>query len=258
MKRLIFIILILVYSLSLTACSEGTPKSETKSITICAASSLREVLNEIKPGFEEETGIILRFNYGSSGTLQKQIEEGAPADIFISAGVKQMDALEAKGLIVSESRMNVLGNKLVLIVSNDYKGKIKGLSDLANGDYKISIGQPDTVPAGEYARQSLIYMKQWEKLQNKLVYAKDVAQVTAYVESGEAAAGIVYNSDAVLVKKSFVAQVFDEKSHKQIVYPAAIIEAGKGEKFAESFMEYLKKDNSQNIFSRYGFDINVK
>lgn len=260
-KSLLLILTILISTLYFAGCSQKpkeAAKESSKNITICAAASLKEAFDEIKPKFEQEKGIKLTYNFGASGTLQKQIEEGAPADVFVSAGKKQMDALEGKKLIDKDSKKDLLANKLVLIVPNEYKDKIKTVSDLEGKDVKISIGEPESVPAGQYAKESLTYLKLWDKLSNKVVYAKDVKQVVAYVEKGEVAAGLVYNSDATVLKSSSIAQVIDEKSHKPIVYPEAVVTASKDKESAKAFLDYLNTDSSKQIFKKYGFDVNTK
>jgi molybdate transport system substrate-binding protein len=258
LKRVIFILNIIIYSLYFTSCSqklEQTEKQATRVITVSAAASLKDALSEIGPKFEQEKGIRITFNYGSSGALQKQIEEGAPVDIFISAGKKQMNALESKNLIDKDSRRNLLNNKLVLIVSNEYKDKIKTSSDLVDKDIKIGIGQPSSVPAGQYAKDSLTYQELWDKLKANIVYAKDVKQVVAYVEKGEAAAGIVYKSDAAVLKNSVIAQIFDESSHEPIVYPEVIVTTSKEKEAARDFLNFLNTDNVKQIFVKYNFEI---
>lgn len=256
MKKALLVIIILVYLFTISGCSKQV--QEASDITVCAAASLREALNEIGPDFEKNGGIKLTFNFGASGALQKQIEEGAPADLFISAGKKQMDALEEKALIHKETRKDLLGNRLVLIIPKEYRDKIKTVSDLEAKAERISIGQPETVPAGQYAKESLTYMGLWDKLSAKIVYAKDVKQVVAYVEAGEAAAGIVYSSDATGLKSSIIVQTIDESSHKPIVYPAAIVAASEEKEAAKAFLEYLQTEEAQQVFEKYGFAINVK
>lgn len=256
MKRVIAVLIIITCAFYISGCSRQG--QEASGITVCAAASLREALNEIGPDFEKDNGIKLTFNFGASGTLQKQIEEGAPADLFISAGKKQMDVLEKKALVDKESRKDLLGNSLVLIISNEYKGKIKTVSDLVSEAERISIGEPESVPAGNYAKDSLVNMGLWDKLNSKIVYAKDVKQVVAYVEAGEAAAGIVYNSDAAVLKNSSIVQVFDESLHKPIVYPAAIVTASKEKEAAELLLDYLQSESAGQVFEKYGFDIKTK
>jgi len=164
-----------------------------------------------------------------------------------------MDALEEKNLIDKAGRKDLLKNKLVLIVSKEYTDKVKTAADLVNLDERISIGEPVTVPAGQYAKESLENMYLWDELSSKLVFAKDVKQVLAYVEKGEVAAGIVYASDTIAIKDSFVVQTFEENTHSSIVYPAAIISASKDKISAGIFFDYLTSDEAQQVFNKYGF-----
>lgn len=260
MKRVLTILTILICSLCFSGCAQQPQQLQqgSKNITICAAASLRDALSEIQPGFEQDKGIKLSMNFAASGALQKQIEEGAPADVFISAGKKQMDTLESKNLIDKESRKNLLGNKLVLVVPNEYRNEIKTIFDLVDKDVKISIGEPDSVPAGQYAKDSLLFLNLWDKLVSKIVYAKDVKQVVTYVENGEIAAGIVYNSDAVVLKNGTIVQLFEENTHKPIVYPEAIISASKEKESAKAFCDYLNTDSVKQIFEKYGFDTDIE
>lgn len=258
MKRNSILIILLAGILLLSGCAQA-PKAPAelpeKEITVFAAASLKEALEEIKPELEQNTGIKLVLNLASSGTLQKQIEEGAPADLFISAGKKQMDALEGKSLIDKDSRIDLLKNSLVLIVSREYKDKIKSAEDLVGIDAPISIGEPETVPAGQYARESLNNMNLWDGISGKLVLAKDVKQVLTYVERGEAAAGIVYASDAVVMKDGMIIKKFDENTHSPIMYPAAIVAASKDKDSAKEFLGYLMSAEGQKVFEKYGFNI---
>lgn len=259
MKKSSSALAILAAALIFTSCSGKTPtqqpEKKQKNITISAAASLQKMLTQVQTKFEKEKGIKLTFNFGSSGALQKQIEQGAPVDVFISAGKSQMDALESKDLIEKDSRKNLLGNKLLLIVSNEYKSKIKTVSDLVGMNVKISLGEPKSVPAGQYAKDSLTYLKLWDRLEGKVVYAKDVEQVLTYVEQGEVAAGFVYNSDAISLKNSYIAQVIDAKSHKPIVYPEAIISTSQEKDASKVFLDYLNTGSIRKIFTKYGFSV---
>ena len=143
----------------------------------------------------------------SSGLLQKQIEEGAPVDLFISAGKSQMDELAAKGMLIPQTRSDLLGGELVLIVAREKQALIKGFADLSKGAFSFSIGQPETVPVGKYAKETLQSMKLWDKLANRIVFAKDTRQVLTYVDSGNVDAGLVYRSDAVALQGAVVAAV---------------------------------------------------
>ena len=167
-------------------------------LTVSAAISLKDALDEISHLYETEQAgrPAIHFNFGGSGTLQRQIEQGAPVDVFISASSKEMDALDSKGLLLSATRRNLVGNSVVLIVPKGASG-ISSFEDLTNPAAKvIAIGEPKTVPAGEYAQEILTHLGIYDQLKSKLVLAKDVRQVLTHVETGNADAGIVYATDA--------------------------------------------------------------
>lgn len=263
LKKLRGIIAITVLAMVFVGCSNGqTTKEETnnsgekKEILISAAASLKESMDEIKKVYEEKNNVILTFNFGASGSLQKQIEEGAPVDIFISAGEKQFKALEDKDIIESESKKDIVENELVLIVNNEYKDKIKELDDLDNLDGHIALGEIGSVPVGQYAEEALNYYNKWSSIEDKIVFAKDVKQVVGYVESGEAVCGIVYKSDSVHIKSSVVATTFDTSSHKKIIYPGGVIKASKVKDEAKKFLEFLDTSESKEILEKYGFKVN--
>lgn len=261
MKKLLPIMLVFSIMFTFTACqkNEGDKiKQDEQQLTVSAAASLMEALTEIQPQFEKKSGIKLTLNFSASGTLRKQIEEGAPVDVFISASQKHMDSLEENQLIDEKSRRNVLKNQLVFIVSKDSIDKIKDVSDITKEASKISIGEPESVPAGQYAKESLVYLGLWDQVKEQCVYAKNVKQVVTYVESQEIDAGIVYGSDATVLKNSKVVQVLEEASHKPIVYPAAIIASSKNKAAANKFFTYLSTKEAQEIFEKYKFDMYEK
>jgi len=227
---------------------------DRKAVGVSAAISLKDALSELKKLYEKkDPGVELEFNLGSSGQLQKQIEEGAPVDLFISAGKKQMDELAAKGLIAPGTRADLLGNELVLIVTKEKEKEIKGFADLSRKGVTFSIGQPETVPAGKYALETLTSLKLWEGLSGRVVYAKDVRQVLAYVDSGNVDAGLVYRSDAVALKGAVIAAVAPRGSHSPIVYPAAIVKGARNMKAAEKFLAFLKTPEASAVFARFRF-----
>ncbi|SDG27702.1 molybdate ABC transporter substrate-binding protein [Desulfosporosinus hippei] len=233
---------------------EKTTQVEPVEIMVSAAASLQNSLTELQKDYaQKKPEVKLTFNFGSSGTLQQQIEQGAPADLFISAGKSQMDALGQKDLLVKESRIDLLGNDLVLVTGKEDK-KVTSLEDLAKADVgKISIGTPESVPAGKYAQEALTSLKLWDQLTPKFVLAKDVTQVLNYVETGNVDAGLVYQSDAQGSDKVKVVMALPESSHKPIVYPAAIISATKNQQAAEDFLNYLQSSDAQKVFTQYGF-----
>ncbi len=258
-KQLWLLVFSLLFILSVIGCSAGgtqqpVTKVEPTEIMVSAAASLKDALTDLQKAYAvkiPEVKLILVF--GASGTLQKQIEQGAPADLFISAGKMQMDALEQKNLIVKESKLDLVGNELVLITGKD-NSKVMAFQDLTKASTdQISIGTPESVPAGKYAKESLTSLKLWDALQPKLVLAKDVTQVLNYVETGNVEAGLVYQSDAQGSTKVKVVSVVPASSHKPIAYPAAVISSTKNKQASEDFLKYLQTADAQKIFVRYGF-----
>lgn len=221
-------------------------------LTISAAASLTDAMKEIQKQYAiDKPNVKLTFNFGSSGSLQQQIEQGAPADVFISAATKQMKALQDKKLIIDETNINLLKNRVVLVVAKT-SDKIKGFDDLKNAKV-IAIGEPASVPAGQYAKDVLTSIKTWDSLKDKMVYAKDVRQVLAYVESGNAEAGVVYSTDAKISDKVKVAATAEEWTHTPVIYPAAVIKSSKQADAAKDFLKYLSGDKAKAVFENFGF-----
>jgi molybdate transport system substrate-binding protein len=243
-----------------TKASVPNVKQENAQLTVSAAASLKKALGEITPLFDKvskvsnaKSHVAIRNNFGSSGNLQQQIINGAPVDVFISAAAKQMDELQKKDLIVADSRRDLLSNRLVLIVPAD-KSDTKELKDLTNANIeRIAIGDPRSVPVGEYAEQALIKLELFKDLQSKFVLGNNVRQVLQFVESGNAQAGIVYATDAKTSTKVKVVQVIDAKLHKPIVYPIAIIQKSSNQSSAKSYLEFLSSEPAKNVFEKYGF-----
>jgi len=243
---------------SVTPKAEVTAEPQAKAVSgeliISAAASLTDTMNEMKGLYEKQNkNVKLTFNFGSSGALQQQIEQGAPADVFISAATKQMKALQDKKLIVDESCKNLLKNRLVLVGPKE-SAKVKGFSTLKEASL-ISIGEPDSVPAGKYAKETLTKMGLWDALKDKVVYAKDVRQVLAYVESGNVEAGMVYLTDAKISDKVQILSIAEENTHTPIVYPAAVVKGTKNPEAAQSFVDFLSSDAAKEVFAKYGFSL---
>ncbi len=232
------------------------PKSSV-TLTISAAASLKDSLEEIASLYEQEhKNVKLIMNFGASGSLQKQIEQGAPADLFLSAGQKQMTALIDGQFVTADSKIELLHNRLVLIVPSDATVIPESLETLKEeGFSKIAVGEPEVVPAGSYSKESLENGQLWDTLQPKMVFAKDVTQVLTYVESGNADAGFVYESDAKLSGKVKTALVVDEESHAPIVYPAGIVMATKYPDDADQFLNFLQTAAARDIFVNHGFTV---
>lgn len=236
----------------------GWPSSvfaQTKSeITVSAAISLKDSLDAIGKMYEEKhPDVTVRLNYGGSGTLQRQIEQGAPVDVFFSAAEKQMDDLQDKGLVASGSRRDVVSNELVLIAPAA-NTTLRGFQDLALPGVKVvALGEPKTVPAGLYARQTLEHLGLLAQVEKKAVLAKDVRAVLTYVETGNADAGIVYRTDAESSTKVRIVAVTPNDSHDPIVYPAAILKSAKNSSGAALFLAFLLGPDSRAVFLKHGF-----
>lgn len=251
---------LLAASLSVAGCGGGKqetppPKAQQVEITVSAAVSLKDALAEIQKNYQaKQPNVTLVFNLGASGALQKQIEQGAPADIFISAAPKQMDELVAKNLINKATRKNLVENKLVLVVPQSSTLGLNKFEDLTNaGVQKFAMGETTSVPAGQYGQQVLQKLGLWDKAKDKIVFAKDVRTVLAYVETGNVEAGIVYKTDAVSGAKVKIAATAPEGSHEPIVYPVAILSASKQSKAAEEFLAYIAGPDGKAVFEKYGF-----
>jgi len=224
------------------------------SLLISAAASLKDILEEIKPLYQQnKPNVKISYNFGSSGALQQQIEQGAPADIFISAAKKQVDALEQKGLLVAGTRNIIAKNRLVLVVPNNFVG-VTSFYNLQDAKVKkIAIGEPRSVPAGQYAQQVLEKLKIWNQVKPKLVFANNVRQVLASVETGNAEAGLVYVTDAKISNKVKVVVTADEKYHSAIIYPLAVVKRSKNLAAAKEFSQFLSSEQAKTVFKKYGF-----
>ncbi len=235
----------------------GEPAASPVEMTISAAASLTDVMEEIKGLYEEKSGNTLMMNYASSGALQQQIEEGAPADVFISAAQRQMDMLQEKELIDEESRVDLLENGVVLIVPAD--GENEAISDfdslLTDSVNRLAIGEPESVPAGRYAKEVLVSLELWDALEakEKLILGKDVRQVLTYVETGNVDAGIVYMTDALSSDQVKVVTSAPVGSHTPVTYPAAIIKGCAEREAAEDFMSFLQSEEAAVVFDKHGF-----
>ena len=224
-------------------------------LTVSAAASLTNALAETEAAYKRaQANIEFSNNIGSSGTLAAQIDQGAPVDIFISAASKPMDDLAASGLIVTGTRRNLLRNTLVLIAPLDSKLKdFQGLTD--RSIRMIALGDPESVPAGQYGKQTLLSFHLWEQLSAKFVLGKDARQVLTYVETGNADAGLVYATDAQASGKVRVVATAPESVHDPIVYPVAVVKGSRNEEASRRFVEFLRSPTAQAIFVKHGFTI---
>lgn len=224
-------------------------------IIVSAAASLTDAMNELIVAYQKVApDIKVTPTYGSSGSLQKQIEQGAPADLFFSAAPKQMNTLQQQGLIVAETRVDLLENSVVLIVPKGNKSGLSKFEELATTKVKqIALGEPSSVPVGQYSEDIFKNLSLLDAVKGKVVYAKDVRQVLTYVELGEVDAGIVYATDAAISTKVDVVAIAAAGSHAPIVYPAAIVKASANAKAAGAFLQWLKSPTAKAVFQKYGF-----
>lgn len=223
-------------------------------ILISAAASLTDVLKAITTGYQAKAKHTVKFNFGPSSGLARQIEEGAPADIFFSADLPQMDALDKKSLLEPGSRKNLLSNQLVIIVPADSKVAITSPKDLLKADIKkIALAEPSSVPVGVYSSKYLTDEGLWDQVKPKIVPVQDVRATLAAVESGNVEAGFVYKTDAAISKKVKIVYEVPVDKGPKITYPAAIVKESKNKNAARDFMNYVQSPAAKDAFKKYGF-----
>ena len=233
-------------------------KSESTSITIFAAASLKNALDDASKAYENSTGNKIVISYAGSAALAKQIEQGAPADIFISADLDWMDYVDKKKLVDDATRFNLLGNRIVLIAPKDSTVSLKIAKDFplaaALGENRLAMANVKSVPAGKYGSAALEKLGVWSAVQPKVAQAENVRAALALVAQGEAPLGIVYETDAAAEPKVKIVDVFPADTHPAIIYPIAIVAETKNAA-AKAFIGYLKTPDAQAFFSKQGFTI---
>ncbi|WP_117161150.1 molybdate ABC transporter substrate-binding protein [Paraliobacillus sp. X-1268] len=258
-KKQILCLLIGSLLILTTACVQNSKGSneEKVELTISAAASLTDVMDELVTVFEEDhTNIQIQLNLGSSGALQQQIEQGAPTDLFISAAEDKLIYLLEKNLIDDRYYQTIVENSLVLIANKEANSTITSFEDLLETDVKkIAIGTPESVPAGAYAKQTLEQLGLYQTLseKDKLIPAKDVRQVLQYVETNNVDAGIVYQTDAIQSDLVEIVAVADQADHDRIAYPAGVVKDTNHEPEAILFYDFLTSEQATTIFKEYGF-----
>jgi molybdate transport system substrate-binding protein len=245
--------------LALSALIVGLPSwsadLDKPAIVVFGAASLTNVLQELGDGFTKQSSIPVKFSFAASSTLARQIESGAPADVFFSADLEWMDYLQSRNLIQRESRQDALGNRLVLIAPADSTVKLKIephfrlAAILVKG--RLATGDPDSVPVGRYAQSALTKLGVWKDVADRLIRADSVRSAMAFVDRGEAPLGIVYETDALIDKKVRVVDVFPDDTHQPIVYPIALTSVAKTD--AAKFVAYIRGPAGDVAFKAYGF-----
>ena len=235
---------------------DNTPK-ETVELLVSAAASLTDVMEELADEYKTvEPEIDLNFTFASSGSLQVQIEEGAPVDIFMSAAQKQMKALETANLMLNDTIKTLLVNKVVLITPKDSDLKISSFEDLeGKAIKKIGVGDPGNVPVGQYADEIFQNLGLKDKIQPKLVLGNDVRTVLTWVENGEVDCGIVYATDAFTTDKVTIITEAPEGSHKEVTYPVGVVKSSKYPTESKAFLDFLSTEKAASIFKKYGFSM---
>ena len=243
-------------ALALAVVLLGATGVSAQEVTLSVAISLKDAVEELGQGFmAAHPGVTLRHNFGASGDLQKQIEAGAPVDVFLSAGQRQMDDLEKRKLIVASTRRVFARNVLIVIKPADSRVDIAKPADLLDPRVAhVSIGNPKTVPAGQYAEESLRALGLWDRLQSRLVFAENVRQVLDYVARGEVEAGFVYTTDAA-TRAQGVKEAFrpPEDTYRPVVYPGAVVAASKQPALAQAFLDLLSGPRGAAVLGRFGF-----
>lgn len=221
-------------------------------LTVFAAASLTEALEEIGAAYQKAGGDTIRLNLGASSLLARQIEEGAPADLFLSADEEKMDALGKRGLLLAGTRRSVLSNTLVIVVPADRPAKIAGPKDLA-AVTTLALADPQAVPAGLYAREYLRKLGLWDRIAGKVVPTENVRGALAAVESGNVDAGIVYKTDAGISKRVKIAYEVPRAQGPKISYPFAVVAESKRKEAAKRFLAYLESKPALAVFRKHGF-----
>lgn len=232
-----------------------TDIAEPIELTILAAASLKDVTGELAKMYKEiEPNVELTFSYGASGALQTQIEEGAPADIFLSAATKQMDALDEGGFLLDGTKKDLLINKVVLIMPKESTLSLKEFQDVGTDSVKsIALGEPESVPCGQYAKEVFTNLNIWDTVKEKANYGSDVKQVLTWVESSEVDCGVVYATDAIISDKVSIVCKAPEGSHNAITYPVAVTKSSTNPNEAKAFLDFLFTKEASKVFEQYGF-----
>lgn len=237
------------------AATEAAPGEETEILVAAAASLKNAYEEELIPMFQDMyPGVTVKGTYDSSGKLQTQIEEGLEADVFMSAATKQMLALDEEGMIASDTITNLLENKIVLIVPAGTDSELEAFEDIEKAQ-SIALGDPASVPAGQYAEEALTSLGIWDKIQDKVSFGTNVTEVLNQVAAASADAGIVYATDAASMadKVEIVAEAPEGSLAKKVIYPVAVIKETAHEEEAKNFVEFLKSDEAMKVFESYGF-----
>lgn len=250
-----WMLLLLIMAIPFGCSSKGNEDAGTTELSISAAASLTDALNELKQVYESDhDDVKITLNLGSSGKLATQIEQGAPSDIFLSASQSDMERLSKKELVSGSSIVDFTKNSIVLIANKTTRDPLTSFEQLGVDAFDhLSIGEPDSVPVGRYTKEVLEHLQLWTPLQTTFVMGSNVRQVLTHVEMGNAEYGIVYSTDALVSDKVVVVAEADPAWHTPIVYPGAVVKDSKHPKQAQDFLNFLTGDDGKEILQKYGF-----
>ncbi|APG28046.1 molybdate ABC transporter substrate-binding protein [Syntrophotalea acetylenivorans] len=255
MRGEIWILSLLLFCISPILAPSKAGASEKTTLSISAGVGLKDALYAIQRAYgQQRPEVAIEFNFAASGLLRKQIEQGAPVDLFLAPGRQHLQALLDGGFTDGTHSCALLGNKLVLVVSQEKKRQIGGFADLIEQAETIAIGMPQMVPVGRYAQQTLSHLGLWESLLPRMVYGKSVRQVLAYVDSGNADAGLIFSSDTRLLTSAAVATVAPDNSHAPIIFSMAAMLNSRHPKALADFTAYLQSRQAAAIFASQGFN----
>lgn len=248
-KKIAIVSSIISLGLSISLCAKA------ESVTVYAAASLTNAINDLEKIYEKQNKVEVKTSYAGSSTLAKQIEAGAPADVFISADTQWMDYLQNKKLVAANDRINLLGNRLVLITPKGQSLKVK-LDKTTDPNKvftgKICTGDTKSVPVGKYAKQAFTNLGWWNRIEPKLVETEDVRAALNFVARGECQVGIVYATDAAISKDVTVVGVFPENTHSPIIYPVGMVKKNPN---STKFYQFLQSNQAKAVFKKYGFSV---
>lgn len=253
-------IIALSLAILMTACTNSyssnnfSKKQQRINLTVSVASSVQDAMKDIQALYRQENpNINIDYNFGSSGSLQQQIEQGAPADIFLAAAPKQMNALQQKDLLSTETRQDLLSNRIVLVVPKEANNNAT-FESLNKAEFKkVALGDPSSVPAGQYGKEVLMFLKLYEKINSKLVFGKNIRQVLFFVETGNVDVGLVYKTDVRASDKVKIVDVAPENYYSSIIYPVSVIKHSKHPEEAQQFIEFLFSEKAKDIFENHEF-----
>ncbi|GEN53084.1 molybdate ABC transporter substrate-binding protein [Halobacillus faecis] len=239
--------------LILCSCTSPSDSNDTN-IRIAAAASLKDVLEELTPHFEEKYNIEVETIYGGSGKLARQIEQGAPVDVFLSADLRWIELLKEQDLVEKDTYIEFATNRIVLI-GDESKSRLDTIQELElTESEQLAVGNPESVPAGTYTKQTLERIQLWRKLKDQMVFGSDVRQVLAYVESGQVDYGFVYASDALISDQVTTLTQVDPTFHDSIVYPGIVLSKSRTKDQGQKFLTFLTSDHATEKYKAYGFN----